>query len=90
MDERIQDGASCWGEERENKGGNSQEFRWKCGHATEPLFMSACSRHQVGGAIGEQDQSKCPHSGMSPQAVSFNNPSLVCRVGVPDIDARQA
>lgn len=40
--------------------------------------MSGCSRHQTGGALGEQDQSKCPCSGMSPQAVSFNNPGLLC------------
>lgn len=64
--------------ERENKRGNSQGFRWKQGNATEPFSMSACSRHQEGGALGEQDQSKCPCSGMSPRVVSFNNPGLPC------------
>lgn len=64
--------------ERENKGEHSQEFRWKRGNVTEPFSMSACSRHQAGGAVGERDQSKCPCSGMSPQAVSFNNPGLPC------------
>lgn len=39
--------------------------------------MSGCSRHQTGGALGEQDQSKCPCRGMSPMAVSFNNPGLL-------------
>lgn len=53
--------------ERENKrGGNSQGFNWKQGNATEPFSMSACSRLQAGGAVEEQDQSKCPCSGMSP------------------------
>lgn len=45
---------------------------------TEPFSMSACSRHQTGGAVEERDQSKCPCSGMSPQAVSFSNPGLPC------------
>lgn len=65
--------------ESENKGGNSQGFKWKRGNATEPFSMSACSRHQAGGAVGEQDQSKCPCSGMSPRTVSFNNPGLWSR-----------
>lgn len=30
------------------------------GNATEPFSMSVCSRHPEGGALGEQDQSKCP------------------------------
>lgn len=78
------DEESLVGVKRENKGGNSLEFRWKWGRATEPFSMSACSRHQAGGAIGEQDQSKCPCSGMSPQAVSFNNPGLLCvELGCP-------
>lgn len=53
--------------ERESEGGYSRGFRWKRGNATEPFSMSACSRHQEGGARGEQDQSKCPCSGMSPR-----------------------
>lgn len=73
MDEECPVGVKS---ERENKGGNTQGFRWKQWNASEPFSMSACSRHQEGGARGEQDQSKCPRIGMSLRVVSFNNPSL--------------
>lgn len=79
------DRESCWSKTREiTRGGNSLEFIWKQGRATEPFSMSAYSRHQAGGAAGKQDQSKCPCSGMSLQAVSFNNPGLSCvELGCP-------
>lgn len=68
-------GEPCLGEERDREqGGYSLGFRWKQGNATEPFSMRAYSRHQVGGGHRGAGSVKYPRSGMSPQAVSLNNP----------------
>lgn len=42
------------------------------------FFHECLLKAPRGRGLGEQDQSKCPYSGMSPRVVSFSNPGLSC------------